>query len=255
MQQISNMLVPKMMKTRSRATAIHLAISLTIAIAAAVVVFLLWYPYPYSKISGGLKMFGVLVVIDIVVGPLLTFIVCAPNKSRRALFFDFVVIGCLQIAALMYGLWSLSMARPVYLVFENNQFTVVRAVDAPVAKLPSFLQVPNEGPKVGPKMVALRPFKDAREQFDVTMDALRGVPLATRIELWQPFEAAIPVVLQTARPVGSSPRFSALLAIKRPDIQQKELFYLPLQGVQGFWTVIVDRNVQIVDFLELEPFE
>lgn len=244
-----------MVKTRTHATAIHLAISFAIATLTALVVFFLWYPYPYSKISGGLKMFWVLVAIDIVVGPVLTFIVFTPTKKRRELLFDLSVIGVFQIAALGYGLWSISMARPTYLVFENNQFTIVRAIDVPPAQGNAILDVLQDASKIGPKMVALRPFKDAREQFDITMEALSGVPLATRTELWQPFEESVPMVLQIARPVAGVPRFSAILALSRPDLVQKGLLYLPLQGVQGFWTVVLDENAKIVDFIELEPFE
>lgn len=244
-----------MVRNRRHATAIHLTISFAVTTLAALVVFFLWYPYPYSKISGGMKMFWVLVAIDIVVGPVLTFIIFTPIKKRRELFFDFSVIGLLQIAALGYGFWSLSMARPTYLVFENNQFTIVRAIDVPAELGNDMLDVLQDTPRIGPKMVALRPFKDAREQFDVTMEALSGVPLATRTELWQPFEASVPTVLQAARPIVSSPKFSAHLAVSRPDLAQKGLLYLPLQGVQGFWTVILDENARIVDFVEHEPFE
>lgn len=244
-----------MVKNRTHATAIHLAISFAIAGIAALVVFLLWYPHTYWKISGGMKMFLALVSIDIVVGPVLTFIIFTPKKSRKALLFDFSIIGLLQISALAYGLWSLSMARPTYLVFENNQFTIVRAIDVPASNGNALLDVVKGVSNGGPKMVALRPFKDAREQFDVTMQALGGVPLATRTDMWQPFEASVARVLEVARPVGSSPRFSALLSVKRPDLVQKDLRYLPLQGVQGFWTVILDENARIVDFVELEPFE
>lgn len=244
-----------MVKSRLHATAIHLAVSVAVAALAASVVFLFWYPYPYSKISGGMKMFMLLIAIDIVVGPVLTLVIFTPQKTRRALVFDFSIIGILQIVALVYGLWSLSIARPTYLVFENSQFTIVRAIDVPAEQGHAILAALQGGSKIGPKMVALRPFRDAREQFDVTMDALGGVPLATRTELWQPFEASVPMVLQVARPISNSPRFSALLAVNRPDLVQKGLRYLPLQGAQGFWTAILDENARIVDFVELEPFD
>ena len=244
-----------MKKNKIFSTAVHFSISCAIAALAALVVFLIWYPHPYWKISGGMKMFLALVSIDIVIGPLLTFIIFTPKKSRRALIFDFTVIGLLQFSALTYGLWSLSMARPTYLVFENNQFTIVRAIDIPSKEENSISAAVRNPSNVGPKMVALRPFKDAREQFDVTMEALSGVPLATRTDLWQPFELSIPTVLKVGRPISHSPKFSAHLAIKRPDLAQSGLIYLPLQGVQGFWTAILDEHAQIVDFVEMEPFE
>jgi len=244
-----------MKRNRIFSTTIHFAISCAIATLAALVVFLIWYPDPYWKISGGMKMFLALVSIDVIIGPLLTFTIFTPQKSRRALVFDIVVIGALQFSALTYGLWSLSMARPAYLVFENNQFTIVRAIDILSKEESPFFAAIRSLSNSGPKIVALRPFKDAREQFDFTMEALSGVPLATRTDLWRPYEASIPIVLKVGRPVSQSPKFSAHLALNRPDLAQSRLVYLPLQVVQGFWTVILDENAKIVDFVEMEPFE
>jgi hypothetical protein len=147
------------------------------------------------------------------------------------------------------------MARPTYLVFENNQFTIVRAIDIPSEDGSLRFTATQSTSNAGPKMVALRPFKDAREQFDLTMDALRGVPLATRADLWQPFETSIPTVLRVGRPLSHSPKLVAYLATKRPDLPESGFVYLPLQGVQGFWTVILDDHARIIDFVEIEPFE
>lgn len=244
-----------MKRKRILCAAIHFAISGALVALAAFVVFFVWYPYPYWKISGGMKMFSALVFVDIIIGPLLTLMIFTAQKSRRALVFDFTVIGILQVSALAYGLWSLSMARPAYLVFENNQYTIVRAIDmASIEENPILAAIRGTSYR-GPKIVALRPFKDAREQFDVTMEALNGVPLATRKDLWQPYEASIPMVLQAGRPLSQSPKFSGHLAVARPDLVQSGLIYLPLQGMQGFWTVILNKNAEIVEVMEIEPFE
>ena len=46
------------------------------------------------------------------------------------------MIGALQIAALVYGLHTVYIARPVAMVFEVERFRLVTANDVPVEELP-----------------------------------------------------------------------------------------------------------------------
>ena len=117
------------LKYRLRASAIHLAISLSVATLAALVVFGWWYPYPYRELSGGRELFALVVVVDVVLGPLIMLVIFNVAKTRRHLMMDFTVIGLLQVAALAYGLWTVFVARPVHLVFEYHRMAVVSAAD------------------------------------------------------------------------------------------------------------------------------
>ena len=101
-------------KERLSAAGIHLAVSLLIALLAATLVFAVWNPYPYSEVSGGRELFALLVVVDVILGPLLTlaiFSICAkPAKELRR---DIAVAVLIQLAALGYGMWTVFAARPV----------------------------------------------------------------------------------------------------------------------------------------------
>ena len=109
-----------------------------------------WYPYPYRELSGGRELLALVVAVDMVLGPLITLVICNAAKMRRDLVMDFTVIGLLQVAALTYGLWTVFVARPVHLVFEYSRMTVRHAVDiAPellVQAAPALLQLPLRGP-------------------------------------------------------------------------------------------------------------
>ena len=76
------------------------------ALLAAALVFGLWYPYPYREISGGRELFFIIVAVDVVMGPLLTFAVFNRKKPLKELKRDLGVIVLLQLAALGYGLWT-----------------------------------------------------------------------------------------------------------------------------------------------------
>lgn len=106
---------------------IHLGISLAIALLAMLLVFFIWYPAPLHTALGVTKIFLLLLLIDVVLGPILTFIVY--KKGKRTLVMDLTVIAALQLAALTYGLWTVAEGRPAWLVFGGNHFELVRKVD------------------------------------------------------------------------------------------------------------------------------
>ena len=116
------------LKTRFRAAGVHLGLSALVALLAGAVVFGLWYPYPYRVISGGQSLFWLVVTVDLVLGPLLTWIVFDRRKPRAELVRDVSVIALLQLSALVYGLVSVYQARPVYLVHEVDRFRVTHRV-------------------------------------------------------------------------------------------------------------------------------
>ena len=91
-------------KSRLVAAGVHLGVSLVVAALAALLVFKVWYPYPYNEISGGRELFFLIVSVDVVLGPLLTFAVFNTAKRRRELALDISVIAVLQAAALALSL-------------------------------------------------------------------------------------------------------------------------------------------------------
>ena len=244
-----------------RAFSVHFTLSVAIALLAATLVFLLWFPYPYREISGGGELFILVVTADVALGPLMTFTVFNPSKSRREKLLDFSVIGFLQLGALCYGLWTVALARPVHLVFEYDRFRVVHAAEVPVdllGKAPEGLQ---SLPWTGPTLLSLRPIK-VSEQFDMTMAAFSGVPVSARPELWRPYAEGKEAVLAKARPAAELlTRFAAQAetvqaAIKETGIDQDDVVYLPLAARQDrFWTVLLNKQTaQPVGYLPLDSF-
>ena len=139
------------LKPRLRASAIHLAISLSVATLAALVVVGWWYPYPYRELSGGRELFALVVVVDVVLGPLITLVIFNVAKTRRHLMMDFTVIGLLQVAALAYGLWTVFVARPVHLVFEELngvrlQLIYLHCTTRSASRGPSLVKMAHSGP-------------------------------------------------------------------------------------------------------------
>lgn len=248
-------------KDRLRAAGIHLAISLVLAALAAALVFGLWYPYPYREISGGRELFWLVVAVDVVMGPLITLAIFNRAKPRKELRRDLTIVGLLQLAALLYGLWTVSVARPVHLVFEYKLFRVVHAIDVPEAALPQAPAELRRLPLRGPTTLSLRPFKDPKEQYDATVAALAGGSLSAQPGLWQPYAAARDDVLREAKPAAELilrfPAQSVMVqeAVARTGRPTSGIFYLPMASRNTFWTVLVDaNNAAVLGFLPLDSF-
>ena len=161
-------------RDRLKASAIHLGLSLFIALLAALLVFGIWYPFPYREISGGRELFLLVVSVDVILGPLITLAVFNRSKPLGELRRDLATVVLIQLAALGYGLWTVSVARPVHLVFEIDRFRVVHAIDiAPELLEKTPLDVVAL-PVTGPTLLAVRPFRDQQENFDATMAALHN---------------------------------------------------------------------------------
>jgi hypothetical protein len=243
---------------RGRAAGIHFGLSALIAGLAALLVFGLWYPYPYREISGGRELFLIVVSVDVILGPLITFAIFDRRKPWSELRLDLLIVVAIQLAALGYGLWTVYVARPVHLVFEIDRFRVVHAIDVPqelLHKKPPELQGMPLG---GPTLLAVRPFKDAQEKFDVTVAALGGADLGARPDLWQPYPAAKAEVLKAAKPVSQlKKRFPAQAAEIDTVLGGKAdaMAYLPMIGRKSFWTVFVDpATAEVVAFMPLDSF-
>jgi hypothetical protein len=263
MSQIATRFKPNNMfwKDRLRASGIHFGISCAIAALAALVVFLIWYPNPYREISGGRELFLILVTVDVILGPLITLAIFNPVKAWPVLRRDLAFVGLIQLAALAYGMWTVFVARPVFLVFELDRFRVVHAIDVP----PNLLDRAPVGfqalPLLGPKLLAVRPFRDADESFSATMDAMEGVPLSARPDLWQPYAEARTQVLKAAKPaLDLKKRFSNHAdnidrVITRSGHSPDTVVYLPLAGRKVFWTALLDSTTaEPIGFLPLDSF-
>lgn len=118
------------MSIRNKALFIHLSASGIVLAVLTAWVLTFWYaPWPLLSLQGGLKILGMLVAIDLILGPALTWLVFKPEKSRRMLIFDLSVIILVQVAAFSYGAWALYSQRPLYLAFVLDRFEVARAAD------------------------------------------------------------------------------------------------------------------------------
>lgn len=99
--------------TKLKATAVHLSLSLVVFIYLVYQIYYNWYPQPYFAIDGGWQGIQIIAAVDLVLGPLITFLIFDLSKSRREILFDLSVILIIQLGALFYGIAQVYNQRPV----------------------------------------------------------------------------------------------------------------------------------------------
>ena len=213
-----------------RAAALHFVGSAVVALLAAALVFGLWFPYPYRELAGGRELFLLIVVVDVVCGPLLTMVLYNPAKPRAELWRDLGLVVIIQLAALGYGLHVVWQARPVYLVQEVDRFKVITAPELPaesVASLPAALQ-----PRwyVGPLTVAIREPKDEEERKQVLFESVQGGrDYAERPEFYLPYEAGDDAAF-IAKALGTIARAKGMTQLARDTGIGRESLNKALSG-------------------------
>ena len=111
--------------TKLKATGIHLLISLFIFVLLVLWIYLDLYPSFYFNMSGGIQGLGLMFGVDVVLGPLLTFLVFNPHKKLREIISDLVIVGFVQLGALGYGVYTVYQEHPTLAVLYDNGLATV----------------------------------------------------------------------------------------------------------------------------------
>jgi hypothetical protein len=245
---------------RLRAAAIHLLASAAVAALAATLVFLLWYPSPFREISGGRELFLLVVAVDVVLGPLITFAIFNPRKPRAELVRDLAVVVLLQLAALAYGLHTVAQARPAVVALEGSRLRVVRSIDLDSAALDRAPPELRSLSLWGPMLVATRPPRP-EEKFDAIQRGLAGEDVGMRPEFWLPGSARAAAFAQAALPLQKMslprPTHAAQLqrAVEATGRPRDRLGYLPILARRSDWSALVDReDGSIVGYVPIDGF-
>lgn len=244
-----------------KVSGLHLLCSLVVALASALLVLGFWFPHPYQELSGGRELFFLIIVVDVICGPLLTFVLFSPIKSRRELWADLGLVVLLQAAALGYGMWTSWQARPLYLVLEVDRFKVVMAADIDhemLKGLPAELQPIKFG---GVRNVAVRRPANVDEKNKVFFEAIEGGrDYAERPEFYIPYEGVAALAsLKRAKPLEpflqKYPEQKALVddLIQKSGIDFEQLKLLPVVGRQD-WVALLNKQGKIQGFVKGDGF-
>jgi hypothetical protein len=248
------------LSARLRAAGLHGCISVVVAGLVAVLVLALWYPAPFDEVSGGRELLMLLITVDVVLGPLITFAVWNRSKPRAELVRDLTVVGVLQLTALAYGVHTAAQARPAVVALEGSRLSIVRPIDLTDGDLDRAPPELRTLSWTGPRFVAARR-PDAAEKLEAIDRALQGQDIGKRPGFWRPAaetgsayaKAATPLTkLVQRRPVHAD-RIRAAAAAKSYSIEQ--LGYLPVLARRTDWSALIDlKDGSVVGYVPVEGF-
>ena len=246
---------------RFAAAGAHLLASALVALLGGLLIFRLWFPAPFDAIAGGASLFLLLVCVDVVLGPALTFVAASPGKRLFEFRRDLVVIVVLQLLAFSYGVYTIALARPVLLSFELDRFRVILAADIDNALLGEAPHELRDLSWTGPRQIAAVKPADPSEQLRSIDLALAGFDLSMVPRNWRPYASQADAAWRAARPVSSLiakyPQQQANLAGIAAEAGQPvgALRFLPVLSRQANWSAIIAApGARIVGYAPIDGF-
>lgn len=106
-------------RAKLQATGIHLLFSLLLVLVGFALL-LMWYPAWLFWSDGGIQVLWLLVGVDLILGPALTFVVYNPTKSVRERVLDLSLIVLLQLGAFGYGMYQAYDQRSLTIWYDQT---------------------------------------------------------------------------------------------------------------------------------------
>jgi hypothetical protein len=245
--------------SRFRAALTHFGLSVLVVGTVFLVVYFLWFPEPLFRGAGGRDLFFILALVDVTLGPLITLIVF--KSGKRGLKFDLATIALVQVIALGYGTHVLFEARPVWMVFLEDRFDLVRANDVEDADRAKALPEFRGLSLTGPKIAAARIPTDADERFRTMLSASAGRDVSSYPQHFVPYSAEREKAVAKARPFADLRKFNPQAGealqgeLARLGRKETDVAFLPLRAGKKDLTVLVDpKSGEVLKMVDYAPW-
>lgn len=247
-----------MFNNKFKASIIHLGLSILLVGLVIGSILFFFFPQIFIGISDFKEIATILITVDLILGPILTFVVFQPNK--KSLKFDLSTIAAIQIAALVYGAYSLFQVHPVYITFNIDRFTLISAKDAEPekAKYDEF----KVSKFTTAKLAFAKMPEDREKRNEVTLvAALGGGDLEQRVEYYEPYNENINKILAK----GIDPELIFSKVIKDKNIESfvnkhqeniDNFVFLPINSAKKEAIVVLDRQTALpIATINSDPWE
>jgi hypothetical protein len=194
-------IISKTPMTRWIASLIHLIISLAVISIVAAWVIVQWYPLEIVRALGVDKIMLLLGGVDLVMGPLMTLLVFKVGKP--SLKFDLSAIALVQLFFLGFGLHSLAVTRPVYIVAYDHDFYLVSATEISEKHLAAASGTEYASLGFGkPRLVSTRMPKSPEAQIKIVASSLMGEgEIQTMPKYYSDYGREAKSILEKAKPL------------------------------------------------------
>lgn len=248
-----------MFQSKLKASLVHLGLSILLVLLVMGSILFFLFPQAFIAVTDFKEVASIIISVDLVLGPLLTFVVFNPNKTKKELAFDIASIATVQLAALTYGAYSLFQIHPVYVTFNIDRFTIVVAKDAEPEK--AILDTFKVSRFESGKMAFAKMPNDPKKQKEILLSALNGgEDLDQREEYYQPVEENISEII--AKSLDPEMIFSDEKAqhkgknfLARHKDKLESYAYLPLNSMKKDAIIVIDKKTaKPVATLNIDPW-
>jgi len=230
---------------------IHILLSCALLGIALCLVFLIWYPSPLHKAMGVNEIFWVLLSIDLILGPLLTFVIF--NKNKKELKRDILIIILLQVSAYLYGLYTVAQGRPVWQVFVIDDIELVRSIDL-IGDSPEYKTNLLTKPGWIAATYSNNP-EIAQKQKEAEM--FEGISLAVQVDAYLPLESRKEKISQRLKKIEDLHKFNLKQKVDTSIniYSDKNIAgYLPVKGFAEDMTALFDHDGKPIAIVDLRPW-
>jgi len=251
-----------LINSKIRAFIIHFGISFVIFLILLYFVIFHWYPTPFFTTDGGWQGIRLIVLVDLVLGPVLTFVVFNPiKKTTRHLKMDLSIIALCQVAALIWGTWAVHNERPYLIIFSDQTF-----YGLPYYQIKETGLTKSDVSKFG-HTAPIKVFTDMPTRPDERLAIFnrameKQVPPHFLSEYYRPFDKnSLEKLVSSGIKMTTFLKGKDSIANQRYEkfaqkysSQLENLLFFPLRARYGKFIVAVNKvSLEFVDVLNIEP--
>ena len=238
------------LKDKLRASIIHFVLSGILALLCFILIFFLLYPTPLAQATGVENLFFLMLAIDVVLGPALTFIVY--KKYKKTLKMDLLIIVIIQLSALIYGIYAMYQGRPVWIAYTVDRFELIRANDL-IGEDPNY---PSS--KIRPQyiFVEINP-KNPKEQLNMMLkEAQSNISPAQQPQYYRPITQATTQIQQRALPIAELQQYNSKADVEKTLAKYpKADAWLPLKANAVDMVVLINKEkAEVIKIVDLRPW-
>ncbi len=243
-----------------KAFIIHFAISTFFILNFLAIVFFLWYPSPYLTLEGGNYIIAILIGVDLVLGPILTFVVYKPGK--KGLLLDLCIIAFIQVIAFAYGALTIYTERPQYIAFTVDRFILIPASSINTDELtePSLFNSPFNKPR----FVYVDKVKDPKRKKEIILNALEGGKDIERYpEFYRKYNIHFADIIKSEHQLSVNKILDQTPSIKNRvtqienefQVKREQLVFYPIKGNEKVMIIVLNKeNSNQTAILERLPY-
>lgn len=234
----------------------HLLLSLLVASFIMAIVFFMWYPYPLGKATGVTRIFLMVVGVDIILGPLLTWLVY--KEGKKTLIFDLTIIILIQISALCFGIYHIAQGRPTWIVYSVNRFELVRNNEIYTKNIQQAQRKYQQVSWLKPNFVAIEFAKDSkRRSQDMFDEILGGVEISQRPERYVDLLKVKQQIQKRTLDLNLLYQFNDKAVVQKILANYPQATgFVPLKANAVDMTVLIDKKTgQVVEIVDLRPWK